>query len=140
MTLASKVQPPLLPAGCIRRPHLHALLDESLRHRITTVVAGAGFAASPDEESRVEALAAHLAESLREWLSDDLVLVLDDVHELGRRGPALRLIEALCRQALGRLPVVLASREELPFAVDRLRRTGSSLSCNPRPWPSREMK
>jgi ATP/maltotriose-dependent transcriptional regulator MalT/DNA-binding SARP family transcriptional activator len=185
MTLASKTQPPALPLACLRRPRLHARLDESIGYRVTTVVAGAGFGkstllsdwcsstscawyaidtsdtnvtrfahglttalqrvvrdfpsdfatsgptpgqAAPRDERRGEAVAALLAESLQELLRDDIVLVLDDVQDVGPTGPAGRLIEALCRHAPGRLHILLASREEPPFAVERLRRAGHLLA------------
>lgn len=75
-------------------------------------------------QSRAVAYAAFLAAALHERLQGHLVLVLDDVHEIGRSGPAARLVEALCRQAPANLAIVLASRAEPPFPVERLRAQG----------------
>ena len=63
------------------------------------------------------------------WLSErihsaprDLVLVLDDVHFLEQGSAGSELVEALLRQAPVNLAV--ASRDELPFRVQRLRGRG----------------
>ena len=61
---------------------------------------------------------------LRGWLRNDLVLVVDDLHELPRGSAALRLLEALCRHAPDALHLVLISRRELPFSLARLRGQG----------------
>jgi DNA-binding SARP family transcriptional activator len=76
------------------------------------------------EQSRAVAYASFLASALHERLQRRLVLVLDDVHELGPSGPAVALVEALCRQAPPDLTIVLASRSEPPFPVERLRAQG----------------
>jgi len=76
------------------------------------------------EHSRAVAYASFLAAALHERLRSRLVLVLDDVHELGASGPAVGLVEALCRQAPPDLTIVLASRDEPPFPVERLRAQG----------------
>jgi ATP/maltotriose-dependent transcriptional regulator MalT len=46
--------------------------------------------------------------------------VLDDLQALAPDGAAMRAVEALCRQAPEALHVVLASRAELRFSLDRL--------------------
>ena len=62
-------------------------------------------------------------------LAHDVVLVLDDVHELASAASA-RFLESLCRQAPAMLHLVLASRAEPPFAVDRLRGQGQVLELS----------
>jgi ATP/maltotriose-dependent transcriptional regulator MalT/DNA-binding SARP family transcriptional activator len=74
-------------------------------------------AASPGFAS---AVCAWLGPTLRE----DLVLVVDDVHELPAGGGAARIVEGLCRHAPDRLHVVLVSRREPPFSLTRLRGQG----------------
>ncbi len=59
---------------------------------------------------------------LRTSLHDDLVLVLDDVQDCP--GDVTRVIEELCRHAPSRLHIVLMSRRELPFSLERLRGQG----------------
>ena len=46
MTLRSKILPPAVPPSALARDGLHARLDEATRRRLTSVVAGAGFAKS----------------------------------------------------------------------------------------------
>ena len=62
-----------------------------------------------------EVFSAVVCEGMRAGLTHDLVLVLDDVHEIGAAGAAARLIESLCLQAPESLHVVLASRAAPPF-------------------------
>ncbi|MGH3974954.1 MAG: hypothetical protein ACRDS9_16740, partial [Pseudonocardiaceae bacterium] len=57
-------------------------------------------------------------------LSKDLVLVLDDLHALEPKSDAMTIVECLCRQAPVRLHLVLISRCELPFSLQRLRGRG----------------
>jgi LuxR family maltose regulon positive regulatory protein len=67
---------------------------------------------------------------LEDELTDGLVLVLDDVHELGKRGPSARFLAALCRLAPAELHLVLVSHAEPPFPVERLRAQGAVLSID----------
>lgn len=83
-----------------------------------------------DELARARGFAALVCQALQDQLSRDLVLVLDDVHELAEDSAASRLIEALCRQAPTRLHLVLVSRSEPPFPVDRLRGQGQVLELS----------
>jgi DNA-binding SARP family transcriptional activator len=83
--------------------------------------------ASADEDARSDAFAAALSEALQERLRRPLALVLDDLHALAPDGAAMRAVEALCRQAPEALHVVLASRAELRFSIDRLRGQGQLL-------------
>jgi ATP/maltotriose-dependent transcriptional regulator MalT/DNA-binding SARP family transcriptional activator len=61
---------------------------------------------------------------MRNYLHQDLVLVLDDVHELPPDSDAARVVEALCQHAPDRLHLVLISRRDLPFSLQRLRGRG----------------
>jgi DNA-binding SARP family transcriptional activator len=90
-----------------------------------TTVAGPG--AEEDEASRARGFAALVCETLQQQLSRELVLVLDDVHEVAGSPGALQLIESLCRQAPSRFHVVVASRFALPFPIERLRGQGQVL-------------
>lgn len=77
-----------------------------------------------DELVRAGTMAARIADVLDNRLDDDLVLVLDDVHELDGSPGATRLVEALVRNAPERLHLVLASRTAVPFPIVRLRGQG----------------
>ncbi len=61
---------------------------------------------------------------LQSVLSKDLVLVIDDLHGLQPGSAAAGIVEGLCRQAPSRLHLVLISRRELPFSLQRLRGRG----------------
>ncbi len=93
----------------------------------SAVTATSGPGAEEDEPTRARGFAAHVCETLQEQLPRDLVLVLDDVHDVTHASGAGQLIEALCRQAPSRLHLVLASRTELPFPIERLRGRGQVL-------------
>jgi len=83
-----------------------------------------------DESERAAAVAALLCEALEQELREDFALVFDDAHELGRKGPSVRLLDELCRQAPSRLHLVLSSRLEPPFPVQRLRGRGEVLDID----------
>ena len=74
-----------------------------------------------DEPGANEVVAGWLAERIHS-APPDLVLVLDDVHFLEKDSAGALLVEALLRQAPVHLAV--ASRDELPFRVQRLRGRG----------------
>ena len=170
-----KLTPPKRPSRFFQRPALDSRLDGAVEHRITAVVAGAGFGKSmqlaanaaasdwcwyaadaadaagpvfarglgdalrrrlpellelviPTATTLNETAAAEsLGLAIEEGLSDDVVLVVDDVHELGRDSPGVRLLEALVRFAPPELHLVFASRDELPFSIARLRAQGTVL-------------
>jgi ATP/maltotriose-dependent transcriptional regulator MalT/DNA-binding SARP family transcriptional activator len=67
------------------------------------------------------AIAAALCDALG---SAELVLVLDDVHVVRDRDPSARLFEALCQQLPPTVRLILSSRRQPPFAVQRLRDDG----------------
>jgi ATP/maltotriose-dependent transcriptional regulator MalT len=86
----------------------------------------------PDAEDLAPAdgFAAALGQALELQLSSDLVLVLDDVHELPTGGPSARLVEGLARHAPARFHLVLSSRAEPPFPIQRLRGRGQVLEVD----------
>lgn len=61
---------------------------------------------------------------LRDSLHEDLVLVVDDLHDLSPDSDPVDLLEGLCRDAPDRLRIVLISRRECPFSLTRLRGQG----------------
>ncbi len=61
---------------------------------------------------------------LRSALTTDLVVVLDDLQDLLPESDAARAVESLCQRAPDRLHLVLISRRELPFSIERLRGRG----------------
>jgi ATP/maltotriose-dependent transcriptional regulator MalT/DNA-binding SARP family transcriptional activator len=71
-------------------------------------------------ESAVTAICHWMHSSLRQ----DLVLVLDDLHALQPEGDAARFVRTLSKRAPDRLNLVLISRRELPFSLQRLRGRG----------------
>jgi ATP/maltotriose-dependent transcriptional regulator MalT/DNA-binding SARP family transcriptional activator len=80
-------------------------------------------ASGPDmsaDSGRPVAIAAALAEDLDGLLKRDVILVLDDIHELGDSGDSAAFLAALCRYVPRRLRVVTASRSPLPFPTSRL--------------------
>jgi ATP/maltotriose-dependent transcriptional regulator MalT/DNA-binding SARP family transcriptional activator len=87
----------------------------------------AGGGAPEAEREWAATFAGLLCDALEELLAHDVMLVLDDVHELDSASASTRLLETLCRQAPATLHLVLASREELPFATGRLRGQGQVL-------------
>jgi ATP/maltotriose-dependent transcriptional regulator MalT/DNA-binding SARP family transcriptional activator len=110
-------------------------LVEALRLRVpdlpADLAATPGIARGPDagsdERGRADAFAAALCEALQDRVHRPIGLVLDDLQELPPDGAAMRAVEALCRQAPAQLHLVLASRAELPFSIDRLRGQGQVL-------------
>ena len=73
---------------------------------------------------RADALAGWLCSALQARIAHDLVLVLDDIHELERASSSARFVESLVRQAPSNVHIVLLSRLEVPFRIDRLRGRG----------------
>jgi ATP/maltotriose-dependent transcriptional regulator MalT/DNA-binding SARP family transcriptional activator len=77
--------------------------------------------------ARAETTAATIARWLQSRLDHDVMLIVDDTHELASAPAALRLVEGLCRQAPPMLHVLLATREVLPLRTERLRAQGALL-------------
>jgi ATP/maltotriose-dependent transcriptional regulator MalT len=100
---------------------------------LVAATAGAlGPAPDPDDLGRADAYAGHLCAALQELNSRDLVLVLDDLHELGDDGAAARFVESLVRHAPPPLHLVVASRAEPPFPIERIRGQGQVLELTAR--------
>lgn len=95
-----------------------------------SLVTAPGPGASLDEPGRARGFVAAVCEDLQAQLRRDLVLVIDDVHEVESSPGALLVIEALCRQAPSRLHLVLTSRSDLPFPIERLRGQGQVLELS----------
>ncbi|MGH2821323.1 MAG: AAA family ATPase, partial [Actinomycetota bacterium] len=94
---------------------------------LATAIERAGGPDLDREVVRAHGCASLLADALQDSLQRDLALVLDDVQEATAGSGAVALIEALSRQAPPRLHVVLSSRAEPPFAIDRMRGQGQVL-------------
>jgi ATP/maltotriose-dependent transcriptional regulator MalT len=82
-----------------------------------------------DDEVRAAGMASLLAAAFDTTGTSDragepAVLVLDGLQELPAAGSAIRFVEALSRHAPRGLRLVVASRQPLPFPVDRLRSAG----------------
>jgi ATP/maltotriose-dependent transcriptional regulator MalT/DNA-binding SARP family transcriptional activator len=87
------------------------------------VAKGRAPGAQREEHVYANTLAAWFCGALEPLLAYDLVLVLDDLHELDS-STSIHFVEALVRQAPSTLRIVLTSRRELPFRIDRLRGQG----------------
>ena len=113
-------------------PTLGRQLGDALRLRVPDIPSDMSWlaegAGGPELEQflRADALAAQLAEMLHEQLTTDLMLVIDDAHELAPSSPSARLVEALCRHAPPRLHVVISGRRQPPFQIERLARAGAT--------------
>ena len=79
---------------------------------------------SASAEQRDDTAAGELCARLRDSLSEDLVLVVDDLQELCPGSGAAVLLDGMCRHAPDRLHLVLISRQEPPFSLRRLRGQG----------------
>ncbi len=118
--------PAVLAAGIVRAISLQL---PGVSEAIADVLdVGRGPQAAADEPRRAEALAGAICAALEPSLSQDLVLILDDLEVLGRRDAASRIVAAICRQAPPRLHLVLSSRSDPTFLVERLRLQGQVLS------------
>lgn len=100
------------------------LVVPQLSAELVTAVEGTRGPDVSVDSGRPVAIAAALAHDLDLVLSRDVVLVLDDVHELGTRADGANFLAALCRHVPARLRMVTASRQRLPFPVARMRVAG----------------
>jgi ATP/maltotriose-dependent transcriptional regulator MalT len=99
----------------------------------TTLLAGlsaAGPEAATERDLRPEAWSAMACEALED-LEEDLALVIDDAHELWA-GTSATMVESLCRHSPPKLHLVLASRSDVPFPLDRWRGRGQVLELGGR--------
>ncbi|MCA1672728.1 MAG: AAA family ATPase [Actinobacteria bacterium] len=101
-------------------------LREALRPHLPT------FSATfPDAETVGDGSAGAYAVAVCEWLreslsedDEDIALVVDDLQEVAPDTAPARVLEGLCRHAPDRLHLVLISRREPPFSLERLRGQG----------------
>jgi DNA-binding SARP family transcriptional activator len=99
--------------------------DRLLRGLFHALRAHVGFpGTAPGDTDQVESSVAALCAWLRSSLSNNLVLVLDDLHGLPSGGDAALVVEGLCQRAPEQLHLILISRRELPFSLQRLRGRG----------------
>jgi len=118
---------PTFAAGLVEA--LRLIVPELRAAMVEPIVKGLGGDAAA-ERARAEAFGTHLCEALEALMAADGALILDDVHEIARHGAAARLIEELVRQAPTRLHLLLSSRLEPPFGIERLRARGEVLSID----------
>jgi ATP/maltotriose-dependent transcriptional regulator MalT/DNA-binding SARP family transcriptional activator len=104
---------------------MRAWMPEPPEELVAALVAPA--ASEREELRRAESIASLLCGALHARLNHDLVIVLDDLHEVGAAAAPARLIESLVRHASASVHVVLASREGPPFPIQRLRGQGHVL-------------
>jgi DNA-binding SARP family transcriptional activator len=97
-----------------------------MSNEVASVVAGV-HGPHGDEHALAETLAGLLSQELHSHITSPVVLVLDDVQEISPNSASARLIEGLCRQAPEGFHLVIASRQEAPFGIDRLRGRGQVL-------------
>jgi len=97
-------------------------LVEALRAHVS-VTASSQDAAPADPDQPAPSVAA-LCAWLHGVISEDLVLVLDDLHWLHPDSDAAAVVESLCQRIPDRLHLVLISRHEMPFSLQRLRGRG----------------
>ncbi|CAN5159145.1 hypothetical protein BH09ACT13_BH09ACT13_13570 [soil metagenome] len=81
-----------------------------------------------DTDALGDGLASAVAHALEEALSEDLVLVVDDLHELEGAHSAVRFVESLVRYSPIELHLVVCSRHDIPFSVVRMRGRGEVLA------------
>lgn len=113
----------VLDALRVRVPGLPPEIDAAVR-------GWRGPAADADDNSLAQAYAAALCDALDQRLRRDLVLVLDDLHEIGDSPASIRFVEALCRHAPRTLHLIVASRDDVPFPIERLRGAGDVLELD----------
>lgn len=93
---------------------------------VLLAVAGGRGPGTATETSGPEALSAAIAQDLSTHLRQDLVFVIDDVHELNGAPESARFVAALSRHAPPLLHLVVASRTELPFPTARMTMAGEA--------------
>ena len=102
----------------------------SLPSDLAGILAGSRGSDGSDDTDGARAVAATLAEVLTESLTRDLLLVLDDVHELMDAPGPTAFLESLSLQAPQPLHLVLASRAEPQLRIERLRGQGHVLDVD----------
>jgi ATP/maltotriose-dependent transcriptional regulator MalT/DNA-binding SARP family transcriptional activator len=97
-------------------------LLEAVRSHVSVPAPSEVTAAS--DTDRVGSAVKGICVWLRDALDKDLTLVLDDLHELKPESDTARVVESLCQYSPDRLHLILISRAELPFSLQRLRGRG----------------
>jgi len=87
------------------------------------VDAAVGLDAGEDEQL-LRFLPATICNWIQAQVRGDFVLVLDDLQELPSACTTARFVERVCRQPSNVLHMVLVSRDEPPFSLERLRGRG----------------
>ncbi len=109
------------PTAWLRYEDHEADADRLLVSLFTTLRTHVSAPVNTDQVgSSVEAICTWL----HSVLNKDLVLVIDDLHVLQPGSGAAAVVESLCRQAPAGLCLVLVSRREPPFSLQRLRGRG----------------
>lgn len=130
-TLAAEWAHEVQTAWCALGPE-HAAVEHLVAASSAALEAAGAFASAPTASvDEPEAAAARLAVALED-VPNELLVVLDDVHELGRAEPAVRFLRALANQLPAQVHLLLLSREELPFSLARLRGRGEVLAISAR--------
>src|SRR5262249_10818287 len=88
------------------------------------VPATPGSGTTAVDANQVRSSVASICSWLRSVVSKDLVIVLDDLHGLQPDGDVTQIIKCLCHCVPDRLHLILISRCELPFSLQRLRCRG----------------
>ncbi|MEO6090595.1 MAG: hypothetical protein ABIQ18_46590, partial [Umezawaea sp.] len=95
-------------------------LLRALRHRLpglpAELVTTTAYGDDHDGPTRVEAIVGLIGGLLDVYLDEELVLVVDDLHELPPGSDGARLIEGLCKRSPAHLRLVLVTRQGVPFA------------------------
>lgn len=97
-------------------------LTETLREHVAVPTSEQDDALAVTDQAKCSAVT--ICAYLQSVLNSDLVLVLDDLHELQPDSDATSIIESLCQRAPARLHLILISRREPPFSLQRLRGRG----------------
>ncbi len=98
-------------------------LAKALRAHVSVPVAPSQGMTAVDTD-QVEFSVVDICTWLHSFLNKDLVLVLDDLHGLQPNSHVTAIVECLCQHAPDGLHLVLISRRELPFSLQRLRGRG----------------
>ena len=103
---------------------LHRQLPDLPEDLATPIASAVDPRDDTEAQHRGQAAATLVADALQGVLVDDLLLVLDDCHEIDGATGSWRFVEALVRFAPANLHVLLVSRNDPPFGVERLRAQG----------------
>ncbi len=116
--------PLVLAAGVLEAVRLRA---PRVDPRVLTPAGEASASGMGAPDDAAASLADVVGAELARALGRDLVLVLDDVHQIGPRGPAAQFVAGLVRGSPAALHIAVLSREDPPFGIARLRAQGQVL-------------